>query len=351
MQGKTFKETNMKLLEAMAISVCAACFAAGGVQAGERCAPPPTSGLIVNVMDKGARGDGVSNDTKAIQFAVDLVAGSGGTVFVPDGVFMVDAVTGIRLGSDMTLRLSSGAIIKAIPNAATSYNLIRLDKVSNVSVIGGTLLGERSAHSGSAGQWGMGINILGAEHVVVEGVTAKDAWGDGFYVGNLSRNIKFCSIAADNNRRQGMSVVSVDGLSVLDSSFTNTGGVGPQGGIDIEPNDKDTVNDVRIRHSRFVGNQGFGIYIYAPRSSPETRVSNVTIDSNEIADNKAGGIVFSNTSANTVKRNILRNNGAIGIKLDKYTSANMITDNVLDSGQQVLDHGQNSVTPNGQSLR
>src|SRR5215813_12102624 len=61
-------------------------FAAGG------CAKAPTSSVIVDVRQTGAKGDGRTDDTAALQAALDKIAGTGGTVLVPDGTYMVDAV-------------------------------------------------------------------------------------------------------------------------------------------------------------------------------------------------------------------------------------------------------------------
>ena len=75
----------------------------------ENCASPPTSDIVVNVKHKGAVGDGRADDTAAIQAAIDAVAGTRGTVLVPDGVYMVNAVEkNLNLKSDMTLKLAGG---------------------------------------------------------------------------------------------------------------------------------------------------------------------------------------------------------------------------------------------------
>jgi polygalacturonase len=41
---------------------------------------------------QGRKGDGETDDTAAIQAAIDEVGGTGGTVLVPKGTYMVDAV-------------------------------------------------------------------------------------------------------------------------------------------------------------------------------------------------------------------------------------------------------------------
>jgi Pectate lyase superfamily protein len=169
------------------------------------CAPTPTSSLVVNVKEFGATGNGVTNDTASIQEAINEVGGTGGTVYVPDGTYRIDAVTSLNLKSNMTFRMMYGAILKAIPNNnGGQFHIIRMDNVTNVNVVGGTVKGERASHLGTTGEWGKGVGLYGANNVVIEDVTSKDNWGDGFYVSDHSTNSKFCSVVADNNRRLGV---------------------------------------------------------------------------------------------------------------------------------------------------
>jgi hypothetical protein len=114
----------------------------------------------------------------------------------------------------------------------------------------------------------MGIRIdENASHIVISDLTAKNMWGDGFYVQGAS-DVKFCSVIADGNRRQGLSIISADGLLVLNSVFQNTRGTRPSAGIDFEPDDADQkVTGVRIERSQFLDNAGPGILIAGKRGA------------------------------------------------------------------------------------
>ena len=254
--------------------------------AADGCDVKPRTAHVVNVRDTGAKGDGKTDDTDAIAAAIKAVAGTGGTVLVPKGTYMVEAVDEkrqLKLGSDMTLRLEVGATLKVIPNAAIKYDLLTIANVSDVTVVGGTLEGDRKEHQGKGGEWGMGIRIMrDASNITVSGVTSKKMWGDGFYVKG-AKNVKFCGVTADLNRRQGLSVVSVDGLLVVNSVFMNTRGTRPSAGIDLEPNKAtQTISDVRIERSKFLDNEGPGILIAGKKAT----IANVDIARNLFRGNR-----------------------------------------------------------------
>lgn len=119
--------------------------------------------MTVNVRSFGATGDGVVNDTAAIQEAIDTCARSGGgTVTVPSGRFLVGT---IYLRSHIELHLDAGATLvgsakrsdynpdDAIPECyvmsyetVTGAHLIIAYNVTNVSITGsGTIDGNSGA--------------------------------------------------------------------------------------------------------------------------------------------------------------------------------------------------------------
>ena len=78
------------------------------------------AGGIFNVMDYGAKGDGKTLDSPAINATIEAaVAEGGGQVFLPAGTFLSGS---IRLKSNIELHLSPGCIILAAPAEMKAYD-------------------------------------------------------------------------------------------------------------------------------------------------------------------------------------------------------------------------------------
>jgi polygalacturonase len=90
-----------------------------GAAAGAACAvgvraqPPVRTEGWYNVRDQGATGDGATDDTKAIQTAIDQCSRTGGRVVFPPGRYRTGMV---RLKSHITIELSNQAVWQAIPD-------------------------------------------------------------------------------------------------------------------------------------------------------------------------------------------------------------------------------------------
>lgn len=67
-----------------------------------------SKGKVYNILDFGAKGDGIANNTKAIQKAINACT-AGGTVYIPKGIFVSGA---LYLKSSMTLRIEEGGVLK-----------------------------------------------------------------------------------------------------------------------------------------------------------------------------------------------------------------------------------------------
>lgn len=75
------------------------------------------SARTYNVLDFGAKADGTTNDTKAVQNAIDACTkNGGGTVLIPSGKTVVTGT--IFLKDYVTLRVDNGAVLLGSPNIA-----------------------------------------------------------------------------------------------------------------------------------------------------------------------------------------------------------------------------------------
>lgn len=136
--------------------------------------------------------------------------------------------------------------IRLAPNDLKSCDIIQA-KGENINIRGnGTIIGDKHTHSGKEGEWGMGINLKGAINTTISGLTIKDCWGDCIYVGGNSRNVLIERCKLDHGRRQGISITKANGVTIRNCVITNVSGTNPQYAIDVEPNRRDSVDNILI---------------------------------------------------------------------------------------------------------
>lgn len=183
---------------------------------------------------------------------------------------------GLIMSSNSELLLNATLTIK--PNDYKYYKIISIEGKDNVYIKGGKVEGDVGKHTyveGSTSEWGMGISIMESKNVVLEDIRISKCTGDGIYINggketaickydHASKNIVIKNIVCDDNRRQGMSIIHVDGLEVLNSEFINTGlteATNPSAGIDFEPNVSNgqnmSIRNISISNCKIFGNKGY----------------------------------------------------------------------------------------------
>lgn len=273
----------------------------------------------IYVNDVGASGTDAINDTWAFQKAIDSMAGlGGGIVRVRTGNYYIDADTSIKMKNNVVLYMydtTRKLIVR--PTSSTRNHAILVEFADNVSIFGGRILGDRDTHTGTTGEWGMGIAIYGSTNVKVNRTYISHCWGDGIVVGSrknngvttVCRDITILRATSTNNRRQALTIGGVNGLEVDSCLFTHTSGTAPQDGIDIEP-DSDTAQNVYIRDCEIAYNVGNGVEMNA-KPSTTAKIRNIFVTNNYVHHNAYGAYILhvqnSTINNNRFAENIVRN--------------------------------------------
>ena len=255
--------------------------------------------LVLNVKDYGAVGDGSTDDTAAIQSALNVAGGK--TVFLPAATYMINANAdstnhiGLKMTQAATkLVLAEGAVLKVITNNLTNYALLSVTAADCV-IEGGTFLGDVQTHTGSTGEWGHLIVVdTGGDRCVIQTTTVREAWGDGIIVQRGPVDVSVINVIADSNRRQGMSITGSTRTRVLGGVYKNTGVLGttaPSAGIDVEPNPSSgyDVIGAEIMGVLFTGNKGEGLLsIRANAQTTDVMVTNCSAYGNGVGGTASG---------------------------------------------------------------
>jgi hypothetical protein len=148
------------------------------------------------------------------------------------------------------------------------------------------------------GQYRHTIKVTGCERIQIQNLNLQDSGGDGIYIGrtvasNLDcRDIQLMNISCRRNRRNGLSVTSVDGLDIQDCTFAETKGEGPESGIDLEPNTADDrLANITMLRCRIENNASFGIVISCRNLMNDSVPVSIRIEQSYISGNRGIDII------------------------------------------------------------
>ena len=235
--------------------------------------------IFVTPQMYGAAGDGVTDDTDAIQAAID----SGNPVIFPKASYLVHAINNydsaiaVKTGSFIIFQ---DATIVLAATATPTYEILNVSDATDVTIIGNaTIRGDRDIHMGSTGEHGMGLNIWQSERVYVDGLYIEKCWGDGVYI-NKSKNVTVRNVQAVNNRRNNVSIIAGENILLEKCDVSNANGTNPQAGIGVEANNAtDPLTNCVIRDCTSSGNVGASLYITCRANDSSVKVDGGVFDS------------------------------------------------------------------------
>jgi hypothetical protein len=257
----------------------------------------------------GAKGDGVTEDTNAVQAAINSFTVKGGEVLVTDGTYIVDT---LGMKSNVTLKGNGRTSILKQKTGLnhcinTNPNNIRINKnrnysanPSNIKFAGLTFLG--SVDKDGFSEHVHLMQIVAASKVSIDNCSFIGFRGDGIYLGegpdkahNSKISITNCTFDGINkDNRNGISVIDCDGLLVQKCNFYNCTRPNMPGAIDIEPNFAyNIVRNIKLDNNKFSNIGGNYIIQFWVTSTMklDTPMQNIEITNNTIeGDGQSSGI-------------------------------------------------------------
>jgi len=189
------------------------------------------------------------------------------------GPWIVDS---IELASNQEVFFEPGVVVLAKQGSfrGPSDALFRAVGKSNVKLTGpGATLQMRRADYASPpyikAEWRHALSIRGCTNVTITGLVLAESGGDGIYLGagpegQTNRKVTIRDVVCDRNYRQGISVITAEGLRIENCTLKNTAGTPPAAGIDFEPNHaSERLVDCVMRRCVIENNQGYALHIYA----------------------------------------------------------------------------------------
>lgn len=284
--------------------------------------------VFSNVLSYGAVGDGTTDDTVAINAALSV----GGTVFMPNGVYLISTPLLPKSGSVLkgsginytTIKVANGANCNAIDN--TSGALVSDVKIENLKIDG------NKANNAS----GNGIRVYQATGWIIDGIKVQSTKEAGIYVvGDAGVNSTDNTIRNSLITLAGESGINIGGFTSSNNvdGCTVTGCVGGstfQGGIQL------VTSYTRVANCHFNGNAHGAVL----NNGNHNTFVNCDFDANV-----GLGIWFSVGSFNVVESCRVRSN-VVGIQFNNASIKNLVhggsIHNNTNQGVKELDTATNN---------
>lgn len=304
-------------------------------------------GWAINVKDAPyyAKGDGVTDDTVAIQAALNSGAKN---VYVPAGVYLVRDVTNTANTPAITVPSGvsifgdgHGSEIKLMAHSTVEHHVLHLDGVSNVTISWLKINGNRTAQTGVNDEWSHCVAVYNSLNTKITNCFLVSAKGDGVCIAGLTTNgstgVEVSNCYFDDNYRQCISGVRGSQFRFIGNDFNNTVGVNaPGAAIDLEPNHaSDILRHVTISGNNFRNNY-YGVIIHDNGPVSHVTIAGNTFDSQRFLDIRCSGRFVSITG------NVFKAIGrtASGPAIDVYTASHVsISGNIIEGNYDANERG------------
>ena len=243
-----------------------------------------------------------TNATKYIQAALD----SGNNEIIIDCTGSDWIVDPLTLRSNQTVRIEDNVVIRARKNGfhGTTDSVFFATGISNVNIIGGknvVIINENDYFNNkvySQSEHRHTFRIAGCKNITIKNLRLQGSGGDGIYVRDhkkiASKNITLENLFVTKHGRQGLSLISVNGLYVRNCTFEKTCGVSPLSGVDFEPNHPhNELVDCVIENCVFDANDGYAAVHFLGHLNNTSKPVSISYKNCTFSGSRAGNIGIS----------------------------------------------------------
>ena len=201
---------------------------------------------IITPQQYGAKGDGSTDDTMAIQKAFDSL-GNGGTIYFPPGTYHIHHVqkygedqvaVNVENKSNITVLFDNAATLKHDSTDEKRYTMLRFRKVDGLEIRGGVIEGYRvDTENVLTGHGSKGIHVYDCDNVYIHDIEVKNIHGDCIGIQGFTQqchNIIVENCVLHDCHRNGLVLGGVSNGVARNCHIYNVRGNMPQAGIDIE---------------------------------------------------------------------------------------------------------------------